>query len=43
MFPMTKTVIIIDYKIFHMRTLGLSIKSNGPVTVKLVNCQGFGK
>ena len=32
---MPKTVIIIDYKIFHMRTLGLLIQNNGPATVKL--------
>ena len=25
-----------------MRTLGLSIQSNGPVTVKLVKCKGYG-
>ena len=35
MIPMTKTVIYIDYKIFHMRTLGLSIQNNEPATVKL--------
>ena len=35
MIPMTKIIIIIDYKIFHMRTLGLSIQKNGPATVKL--------
>ena len=36
MIPMTKTVIIIDFKISHMRTLGLSIQNTtGPATVKL--------
>ena len=43
MIPMTKTVIIIDYKIFHRRTFGLSIQNNGPATVKLANCQLFAR
>ena len=41
MIPMTKTVIIIDIKIFHMRTFGLSIQNKGPATVKLGNFHGY--
>ena len=37
MIPMPKTVIIIDIKIIHMRTFGLSIQNKGPATVKLGN------
>ena len=40
---MTKIVIIIDYKIFHMRTFGLSIQKNGPATVKWTIFQLFSK
>ena len=40
---MTKTVIFIDYKIFHMRTFGLTIQRNGPATVKLTIFQLFAK
>ena len=32
---MPKTVIIIDYKIIHMRTFGLSMQNKGPAIVKL--------
>ena len=39
--PMTKTVIIIDIKIIHKRTFGLSIQNNGPATVKLTIFQLF--
>ena len=35
MIAMPKTVIIIDYKIIHMRTFGLSMQNKGPAIVKL--------
>ena len=41
MIPMPKTVIIIDIKIIHMRTFGLSIQNKGPATVKLGNFHGY--
>ena len=41
MIPMPKTVFIIDYKIIHMRTFGLSIQNMGPAIVKLTIFHGF--
>ena len=35
MIPIPKTNIIIDYKIIHMRTFGLSMQNKGPAIVKL--------
>ena len=35
MIPMSKTVIIIDYKIIYMRTFGLSMQNKGPAIARL--------
>ena len=41
MIPIPKTVIIIDYKIIHMRTFGLSMQNKGPTIVKWTIFHGF--